>query len=198
MGKLNKDNKGFGGVELLIVIVVVVILGLAGWFIDRHYHKSTATSAQSSSYALNSNTGTGIENSSRTLVVPQLGIKLVNIPPSLNKLEYQSKKATCNTCDLGLSASFTTSTLLSMSSGCSANNGPIGGISEWSGKYLPGNPQSGVFIKQFSNFWISFSGEQSFCEQSSNSTTTPIDNEQTALGSDLQNYLLNPANIQND
>jgi Tfp pilus assembly protein PilE len=42
MGKLNKDNKGFGGVELLIVIVVVVALGLAGWFVYRHYNTSTS------------------------------------------------------------------------------------------------------------------------------------------------------------
>ena len=44
MGKLNKDNKGFGGVELLIVIVVIVILGLAGWFVYKNHHKTTTTS----------------------------------------------------------------------------------------------------------------------------------------------------------
>ena len=53
MGKLNKDNKGFGAIELLIVIVVVVILCLAGWMVYKDHHKAptvTTTSKTTISY----------------------------------------------------------------------------------------------------------------------------------------------------
>jgi hypothetical protein len=41
MGKINRDNRGFGVVELVIVIVVVVVLSLVGWFI--YDHKTTVS-----------------------------------------------------------------------------------------------------------------------------------------------------------
>jgi hypothetical protein len=40
MGKLNRNNKGFGGIELLLIIVVVVLLGVVGWFVYKHDHKT--------------------------------------------------------------------------------------------------------------------------------------------------------------
>ena len=44
MGKLNKDSKGFGVVELLIIIVIIVALGLMGWYVYKN-HKTTPYTA---------------------------------------------------------------------------------------------------------------------------------------------------------
>jgi len=44
MGKLNKNSKGFGGFELFLVIIIVVLLGVVGCGIYKHNNKTTVTS----------------------------------------------------------------------------------------------------------------------------------------------------------
>jgi hypothetical protein len=205
MGKLNKDNKGFGVVELVIVILVFATLCVAGWFVYRHYYKITKVTTNTSNIISQSPgyidrvTGSGTE-STDTLKISQLNIKLVNIPASLSKLEYQSFKATCDTCGLGVGAGFTTSNLLAMDSSCTdtIESTAIGFISEFSAKFS-GEPTPGIFIKQIDNIWLYYAGPQSFCgPDNGTSTSKAIINKQTTLASDLQNYLSNPANIQKD
>lgn len=58
MGKLNKDNNGFGGVELLLVIVIIVLLGVVGWYV--YNHNKTNTKRVGSSSAKISDTWTGM------------------------------------------------------------------------------------------------------------------------------------------
>jgi hypothetical protein len=41
MDKLNKNNKGFGAVELLLLIIIIVLLGIVGWFIYKNHDKSS-------------------------------------------------------------------------------------------------------------------------------------------------------------
>jgi hypothetical protein len=43
MGKINKDNKGFGGIELFLVIVIILLLGVVGWFVFKNHNNTTAT-----------------------------------------------------------------------------------------------------------------------------------------------------------
>ena len=43
MGKLNKNKKGFGAIELFIVIIVVIVLGLAGWLVYKNHNKAMTT-----------------------------------------------------------------------------------------------------------------------------------------------------------
>ena len=43
MKKGQWSEGGFGVAELLIVLVVVVVLGVAGWLVYRDGHKSSAT-----------------------------------------------------------------------------------------------------------------------------------------------------------
>jgi hypothetical protein len=43
MGKLDKDNKGFGGIELLMLIVIVILLGVVGWYVYKDHNKATTT-----------------------------------------------------------------------------------------------------------------------------------------------------------
>jgi len=39
MGKLNKDNKGFGIVELIMAIVIVILLCVFSWYVYKNHHK---------------------------------------------------------------------------------------------------------------------------------------------------------------
>ncbi|HUC79020.1 MAG TPA: hypothetical protein VMQ58_02145 [Candidatus Saccharimonadales bacterium] len=45
MGTFKRDNKGFGIVELLLVIVIIVLLGVVGWFVYKNHNKTTITKA---------------------------------------------------------------------------------------------------------------------------------------------------------
>lgn len=44
MNKIPKDEQGFSAVEVLLVLVIVVLIGVAGWFVYKNYHKTTAAS----------------------------------------------------------------------------------------------------------------------------------------------------------
>ena len=76
MGKLNKDNNGFGGVELFLVIVIVVLLGVVGWFVYKNHHK-TVTSTQATTSTKNSITTTNLYSgwNSYTLKYEKLSFK---------------------------------------------------------------------------------------------------------------------------
>lgn len=41
MGKLQKSEKGFSAVEIILVLVIVVLIGAVGWLIYRNHHKAT-------------------------------------------------------------------------------------------------------------------------------------------------------------
>ena len=43
MGKLNKDNRGFGAVELIMAIVIVILLCVVGWYVYKNHKKIDAT-----------------------------------------------------------------------------------------------------------------------------------------------------------
>ncbi|HUY53423.1 MAG TPA: hypothetical protein VMV24_02515 [Candidatus Dormibacteraeota bacterium] len=51
MGKLNRNNKGFGGVEFLLVIIIVVLIGVVGWFVYKNHNKTTITTIAANPYA---------------------------------------------------------------------------------------------------------------------------------------------------
>ncbi len=43
MSKLNKNNRGFGGVELILIIVIVVLIGVVGWLVYKNHNKVAPT-----------------------------------------------------------------------------------------------------------------------------------------------------------
>ncbi len=43
MSKLKRDNKGFGGVELVMAIVIVILLCVVGWYVYRDHNKTSPT-----------------------------------------------------------------------------------------------------------------------------------------------------------
>lgn len=48
MGKLQKDEKGFSAVELVLVLVIVALIGVIGWFVYKNHNKTTNNSSVSS------------------------------------------------------------------------------------------------------------------------------------------------------
>lgn len=44
MYKLRNNQQGFGAVEIILVVAVIVLLGVAGWLVYRNHHKATNTS----------------------------------------------------------------------------------------------------------------------------------------------------------
>ena len=47
MGKLQNNEKGFGAVEGILVLVIVVIIGAVGWFVWHNHNKTTPASTTS-------------------------------------------------------------------------------------------------------------------------------------------------------
>jgi hypothetical protein len=45
---MNKNESGFSGVELVLVLVIVVLIGVVGWLVYDNHHKSTVASTNSS------------------------------------------------------------------------------------------------------------------------------------------------------
>jgi len=43
MGKLNKNNRGFGAVELIMATVIVILLCVVGLYVYKDHHKATTT-----------------------------------------------------------------------------------------------------------------------------------------------------------
>lgn len=46
---LKRNQHGFSGVELVLIILVIVLLGAAGWFVYKNQHKRTGTHATETS-----------------------------------------------------------------------------------------------------------------------------------------------------
>ena len=44
MNKISKNKKGFTAVELVLVVVVVALIGVVGWLVYKHDHKSSTAS----------------------------------------------------------------------------------------------------------------------------------------------------------
>ena len=65
MSTLNKDERGLGIIELLIIVVIVIAIGAGGYLVYRHNHKLTQTSspvsASQTSTSPNTN-GTSTDN----------------------------------------------------------------------------------------------------------------------------------------
>jgi hypothetical protein len=47
MSKISENKKGFGGVELFVVVVLVVLLGATGWLVYKREHKTLPLSGAS-------------------------------------------------------------------------------------------------------------------------------------------------------
>ncbi|HUD05345.1 MAG TPA: PsbP-related protein [Candidatus Saccharimonadales bacterium] len=49
MGKLQKNEKGFSAVEVVLVIVIVALIGVVGWMVYKNHHKTTSVTTVTTS-----------------------------------------------------------------------------------------------------------------------------------------------------
>jgi hypothetical protein len=176
-----------------LVITAVLVVGAAGWALYGNAYNKPQASTQNAPTESPAATPTKSPSAGttqpisegRTLNIPQLDIKIINIPDSISDLNYVI------TSGGGLiSAEFSTVTLSNLDSDCSATNSSNGGLTRGDGVYSY-NPHIQL-LKQFDGFWTSYEHPQGVC------TTT---NEQAealnvAQTKDTQTLLSNPDNLQ--
>jgi len=202
MNRIYKNQKGFSGVEVILIVVIVALIGVVGWLIykDNNKTKTTNIATTSSNSSTNkSATPTTTKTSTSTpttpsqpttssattvFKIPQLGIQ-ITVPSSLSTLTYYYL-AQYSTAD------FSTSTLAARASSCTANSSTdnanydaLGSLTKGQGI---GKSQPDVTIeKQYSTYYIAYNEPQDTClpSSSSNSLENLLTGEQRAFQSSL-------------
>lgn len=186
---------GKGKKVLLVVIFLVVLAAVAyGVYYWQHqrvnklasqndgYSQQIADLQKQVSQLKADNSKKAPPANQNIIKVKELGIQLT-VPDSLKDLTYVTKTGSSDG-KITIAATFTTRSLLTKDTNCTAARGPIGTISKVTGTY-PTNPteSDGTLIKQFSNFYVSYSHSQSSCSAEGNTTANLL---QTGQSADLQ------------
>jgi hypothetical protein len=194
--KKSRLKSGIIPMKGLLVIIAVLLIGAAGWALYGNvYNKplATAQNAPTESPVTTptqspSTDATQSISQARSLDIPQLGIKIVNIPDSLSDLNYVINPH--GSAPGYTSAAFSTVTLTNLDSNCSASGpAPNGGLTRGEGEYSY-NPHIQL-LEQFDGFWISYGHPQGVC--TTNEQAEVLNVSQTK---DTQTLLSNPDNIQ--
>jgi type II secretory pathway pseudopilin PulG len=189
------NQSGFGIVELLVVVVAVVVLCGAGWFVYQH-NRTKATSAdasdtqptQTTSKQSSTTSKSPAQVSATTVVqIPELGIQ-ITVPNSIQDLTYKVGTATLHDGRSETYAEFSTASLAAADANCGTNFGPLGSLAKISGQYPTTFDDSdppieyGQFVKQFSTYFISASYPQAACSTAATagSDAAAASNEATA------------------
>jgi cytoskeletal protein RodZ len=177
MGKLNNDNNGFGGVELLLAIVIVVLLGVVGWFVYKDHNKTTTAKVATviktvtkTTAATSSSTSTSTTSTTSVFKIPELGIE-VTVPNSIKNIVYNvDPSGTLSTGQTYQSVTLSTQTLTSLDANCSVNGSapPLGTIFKTTGQYPSSadfnpNDATGGLIKQHASYYIGWNSPQAAC-----------------------------------
>lgn len=100
MGKLHKNAKGFGTVEIIFGIVIVALIGAIGWFVYKNHNKTTPATttvtrpattktATTPSVKTPSSNNTTLSNGTKTSVTPYGGSSIgLMLPDGWSSLSY--------------------------------------------------------------------------------------------------------------
>ena len=66
MKTLKKNQSGFGAVELVLVLVIVILLGVVGWFVYKNHNKTTNSSTTTSSTPTTTSKTTTVQPAKQT------------------------------------------------------------------------------------------------------------------------------------
>ncbi len=165
--KQKLNQRGFGGLEALIIIAILLLIGGIGAYLyGQRPHKAATVKTTTSSPATATGTSTtpggvpasggtagSVQATEITSKLAALGIS-IKLPDSLNDLTY----------NLSMSGSvykmnFSTSQLTAAVPACAANqgNGAFDTIIRGPGTYPgPANPSSGGLIKQYPSYYIAY------------------------------------------
>ena len=207
MTKLRQNQHGFSGVEAVLLLVVVGIIGFTGVYVwhaknsaDKTLTANNSTVPVFKKKATPTSVKSGVTAPQTTFAISELGIKIVNVPTSINDLtdyQYASNSSidpnnTTKTPVKFTAVQFSTQSLTNADPACSAKTGTsIGALARTNGTYVNNGPvDNGAFVKQFSGFYITYSHPEAVC--SNNASAEAIHVSQTAT---FESLVTNPANL---
>ncbi len=176
MNKINKNQKGFGTVESILVVIIVVLIGAVGFLVYKNHHKTApVASATKTTIVKSTAPKTALSSTTTVVKVPELGIQ-ITVPNSIKDLTYSTANETLPNGNVAIYAKFSTTSLTNLDAGCSTSFGPLGSLERASGQY-PSSDQDasldyGKLEKQFSTFYISAGSPQAACSQNSTTENT--------------------------
>lgn len=85
MGKLRNNQKGFGTVEIILIVVIVALIGVVGWFVYKNHNKTTPSSTTTAN--------TTSFTPTKTTTTPK------SVDPTVNWLEYKATHYTIKFAD---------------------------------------------------------------------------------------------------
>jgi Tfp pilus assembly protein PilX len=196
MSRPRKNETGFSAVEVLLVLIIFALVGVMGFMVYNNHKKPTTTNATTKTATAKTAAPAA---QIATFKIPELGIQLTNIPSTITNLTYYANAPssgvdpnnTTMSQETSVSALFSTQSLTSDDSACSAQNGAIGVLARTDGTYIDNQPTDMVFVKQFDGFYIAYNHPQDACSDNSNAEALYV--SQTAA---FQTLVTDAANIE--
>lgn len=194
-----RRQRGFGVIEVVLGVVVVGVIGAAGWLAYRHYHQQpktntvggTSSSSQTKEPTIKSQTQQGAVATTTTETIPELGID-ITVPNAIKDLKYEAHTETLKNGAQGAYVLLTTTSLSTADAACAAADAPLGSLGRGDGQYPSDDPSAatdyGVLVKQFPTFYISYAAPQAGC-----SSNTSV---QSAASTDKSNLTSSFSTIQ--
>lgn len=176
------EQRGFGAIQILLILAVAGVIASAAWLTYSRYqiaHQTKSTSNAARSALANSTTTktqaiTQQPTANQNIMkLPELGIQMT-IPNDIKDLTYQLSTVTLRNGKQATLAMFSTKTLTTLDSKCDARSGPLGSLYRVDGQYpdfssgsVPGAPiDYGALVKQYPTFYISAGAPNAPCSAS--------------------------------
>ena len=149
MKTLKREQSGFGTVELVLIVIIICLIGVVGWLVYKNKHQSPPKTVTITKTVVAKPSASTKTTPQSVVKIPELGIRLVNVPDSIKDLTYSVASTSA---DQNYKAVwFTTSSLAKLDDKCG-----IGGLNKYPGTYNTATDQFPLtaFAKQFDGFWI--------------------------------------------
>ena len=151
------NQKGFGSIELLLILVIVGLLGFIAWYVA--HSKSTTQDSLNNANVISSDQSTPAP----IFTFKEFGVK-IPLPSELKGLAYEAKTITGSNDQKYTALYVTTDSLHKSINACNGNfaepvsNASFGALNKTDGKY-PATPtmDDGTLLKQFDKFFIGIS-----------------------------------------
>ncbi len=177
------SQRGFGALQGLVVLAVVVVIAAVAWVVYDHNHKpsaakstastSTPTTSPTQKTPVTTKQSTAVANQN-VETIPELGIS-ITVPDSIKDLTYQVHTGTLQNGNQATFAFFSTAALTTADAKCGPSAAPLGSLEKANGQY-PSNDQLAVakygqLVKQFPTFYISAGFPQAACSTNDTAVT---------------------------
>jgi len=168
MNRIKNNESGFSAVEIVMVIVIVGLIGAVGYLVYKNQHTTTKTVVVTKVVKAPAQSSGSMAVNSNIIKFPNLGVE-ITVPDSIKDITYSSVNTA--TFPQGLSGTIinlSTAFLTKLDKDCSDTGmaPPLGALSKVNGQYPTDatiDNSVGQLIKQYPNYYISFSGPQAAC-----------------------------------